>query len=642
MHRAKGFPLLLLALLGWPSRPAWADVTVTTRTGIVQVEAGHVLGFQAVHSDGHPHEWTWTLDELDDVGTFTSVQGRARIAWLAPDVVAPRMLTIRATVRGRAGHRGDTGALTLRVTPRTVQARTQAGMAAAKALASLAQAPQPIMGYHQDLAPCLMPYPTPARREMGGVCTWAQGALVAFDDQSTHPGRFSVMRGPDSIEWGQLHGRLTVDAVEAPQFKRPEAIAPWPAGGGPGADPRFIVVLAEGADRFLCRMDLTGHLEPMGRAHGHWSPEPGMKVEGPLNDVTFGFIAGLAVNRDGEVLVADSWGTIRRISPANQVVLLAGTPGVPGGTTPCGHDPSPVFTSIRALALDPETGNLYVGEPTRVRRVTPKGGVVTLLGDTAPGGAVAAADLVPSRLVPAQPCAAPWPKDRPCLASLRNLAVQGGRLLLFDGPQSPEFRTNYNALLAYDPRSGYLVKLVDGPRSDVMLRDYHWGPRFGPLHLFSPYLDAPRCAYLGHYWQRMVAGDQEIFLRGPHFSLDQTMRGERPRAERINLPRAALDRLFPPVPGAAAGRLRLRGETGVLHGGASWVIQAEWDGSATGRALNWTLPEGFTREDLGAGAIRVTAPAVTGPRRIVIRVAEASASSASEPQTAELAIEVEP
>jgi hypothetical protein len=140
----------------------------------------------------------------------------------------------------------------------------------------------------------------------------------------------------------------------------------------------------------------------------------------------------------------------------------------------------------------------------------------------------------------------------------------------------------------------------------------------------------------------MAAGDQEIFLRGPHFGLNQTRRGERPRAERINLPRAALDRLFPPVPGPAAEGLRLRGETGILHGGASWVIQAEWNGSPTGRHLNWTLPEGFTREDLGGGAIRIKAPAVTGPRRIVIRVAEANASSSSEPRTAELAIEVEP
>jgi hypothetical protein len=47
-------------------------------------------------------------------------------------------------------------------------------------------------------------------------------------------------------------------------------------------------------------------------------------------------------------------------------------------------------------------------------------------------------------------------------------------------------------------------------------------------------------------------------------------------------------------------------------------------------------------EDLGGGAIRLTAPAVTEPRRIVIRVGEASSSSATQPERAELALEVAP
>jgi hypothetical protein len=425
------------------------------------------------------------------------------------------------------------------------------------------------------------------------------------------------------------------------------AIAPWPAGDGPGTGPRFVVLFQEGPELFLCRMDLQGLLEPMGRTRCEygWGRKPGARLAGPLAEVTFGGIRALAVDRDGEVILADGWGTIRRISRANQVVLVAGADPGPAEAAPDGRGPAPVFQEIVDMALDPQTGDLYVGEPTRVLRVRPGGEVATLLGAGGPGDPGAASRepcASPVNLVPDQPCPAPWPRDRPCLSCLRNLALQGRRLILFDYADDARFPHSYSALLAYDLPSGGLVKLVDGPRTDVPLAQYTRGARCGPLHLFSPYLDASRCAFLGARWQRMLAGDQEIFLRGPHFRLDQTLTRDRPGTERINLPQAALDRLFPPAPGPAAGRLRLRGEAGVLHGGTSRILRAEWDGAAPSRPLDWSLPAGFAMEDLGGGAIRLTAPAVTEPRRIVIRVGEASSSSATQPERAELALEVAP
>jgi len=88
---------------------------------------------------------------------------------------------------------------------------------------------------------------------------------------------------------------------------------------------------------------------------------------------------GIAVNpRTGEVYVGDDENsTIRRIS-GGTVSTLAGVAGKPGRVDGTGG--AARFDSTNGLALD-GAGNLYVTETYRVRKVTPSGVVTTLAGD---------------------------------------------------------------------------------------------------------------------------------------------------------------------------------------------------------------------------------------------------------------------
>ncbi|NTV75175.1 MAG: hypothetical protein HGA66_13340, partial [Holophaga sp.] len=85
--------------------PAWGQVTITlaTQKGVPvgpnapnQVLSRLTCGFTAAHADGKPRVWHWTLEEPDG-GRFVSPQGRARMAYQAPFVLAPRVVHVRVT-----------------------------------------------------------------------------------------------------------------------------------------------------------------------------------------------------------------------------------------------------------------------------------------------------------------------------------------------------------------------------------------------------------------------------------------------------------------------------------------------------------------------------------------------------------------
>lgn len=89
---------------------------------------------------------------------------------------------------------------------------------------------------------------------------------------------------------------------------------------------------------------------------------------------------GLAVDTQGNVLVADEWNhVIRKISPAGAVSTLAGT-GVPGFTN--GGRATATFNRPVAVAADAK-GNMYVAEEGNhaVRKISASGAVTTVLLD---------------------------------------------------------------------------------------------------------------------------------------------------------------------------------------------------------------------------------------------------------------------
>ncbi len=107
---------------------------------------------------------------------------------------------------------------------------------------------------------------------------------------------------------------------------------------------------------------------------------------------SFHFPFGLAVDRDGNVYVADAFSNeIRKITPAGVVTTHAGT-GAAGADD--GPSPSATFDHPWDVALD-AAGNLYVadGNNNKIRKISPAGIVTTVAGSGAPGFADGAAAI---------------------------------------------------------------------------------------------------------------------------------------------------------------------------------------------------------------------------------------------------------
>ncbi len=106
--------------------------------------------------------------------------------------------------------------------------------------------------------------------------------------------------------------------------------------------------------------------------------------EGVGNTAQFANPYGVAVDAVGNIYVADTYNSsIRKITPAGVVTTLAGngTYGYQEGTGSAAR-----FSYPSSLAVD-EAGFVYVGDKNnnRIRRISPAGEVVTLAGDGTPG-----------------------------------------------------------------------------------------------------------------------------------------------------------------------------------------------------------------------------------------------------------------
>jgi sugar lactone lactonase YvrE len=109
-------------------------------------------------------------------------------------------------------------------------------------------------------------------------------------------------------------------------------------------------------------------------------------IDGAAAVARFNTIAAITIGLDGLLYVADSGnGTIRRIAADGAVTTLAGA--ARNGTAVDGTGAAARFTEMRGLVADGQ-GNVYVTEPSAVRKVSAAGVVTTLAGDasaTAPG-----------------------------------------------------------------------------------------------------------------------------------------------------------------------------------------------------------------------------------------------------------------
>lgn len=121
---------------------------------------------------------------------------------------------------------------------------------------------------------------------------------------------------------------------------------------------------------------LAGRLLP-NDGWGHHEVEPG---DGQGAAAHFHYPAGLAINPEGNVVVADSWHhTLRVVTPDGQVTTLAGQPNL------YGHLDGPGWLARldlpSGLAMDAD-GNVFVADlgSHTIRKVTPDGDVSTVAG----------------------------------------------------------------------------------------------------------------------------------------------------------------------------------------------------------------------------------------------------------------------
>jgi len=101
-------------------------------------------------------------------------------------------------------------------------------------------------------------------------------------------------------------------------------------------------------------------------------------ANGPVATATFGWMAAIVTDTDGNIYVADNGNyVIRKLTPAGLVTTLAGQVGVPGSRDGTGTDAQ--FEAPGALAIDPK-GNLYASDNEVIRKITPAGVVTTIAG----------------------------------------------------------------------------------------------------------------------------------------------------------------------------------------------------------------------------------------------------------------------
>jgi sugar lactone lactonase YvrE len=159
--------------------------------------------------------------------------------------------------------------------------------------------------------------------------------------------------------------------AEVSRFSDPTAVA---------ADPRGRLYIADTGNHRIRKMEsVPGYTGYYGTATLAGSGAG--SDDGPLATARFRSPAGVAVDGEETIYVADTGNhTIRKIS-GGVVTTIAGLAGSPGAAD--GHGSHARFTSPTAIAVDAR-GNLYVCDPGNhaIRKVAPSGFVTTVI---APG-----------------------------------------------------------------------------------------------------------------------------------------------------------------------------------------------------------------------------------------------------------------
>ncbi|GEM_PF-2363735 len=482
--------------------PAWGQVTLTlaTRKGVPvgpgaphQVLSRLTCGFTAAHADGQPRAWHWTLEEPDG-GRFVSGQGRARMAYQAPFVLAKRVVHVRVT--DPAG--GETAVLALDVLPREgVPRKVQAALntlAQPQALGPVVDVPTATV--MEGALPGSLPA-SPVLRNVAKVLLVADpdpamtgllGRSLAIVD-----GALFRMDGPGSMTPIHLQGQLApgMPTLGPDAFPRVHCldVGVRPAGSRTGDRRRIVVFLSrttkENEENFICGLDPDGTVWPIAGAPRPLYRGSSFPLEGPASSVSFTPKARMELDAQGNILVADHY-RIRRIDLEGMVTILAGR----GSRRAMSFAPwdaigdSAAFHDLDGLTLEGASGDLYLSDRNAILRVQPDGAANLVLG--------AIGDEPPS---PATPTPSLIAEGEPCLHRPQGLAFQAGILYLCE-PRN-------HRILAFNPGDRTLHTLLQGDPKQLA--------RPGPLASFARERPRAECANLPSPFQ-MAVMDRRVLV----------------------------------------------------------------------------------------------------------------------------------
>ncbi len=189
----------------------------------------------------------------------------------------------------------------------------------------------------------------------------------------------------DAIWQINLSGTPDVVAGDASYFLSPgTGYDRSGSADGTGSAARFNnpTGIAMGAGRILYVADTDNHTIRKVTPAGEVTTLAGRAgsagtADGPGSEARFRFPEGVAVDRAGNVFVADTGnGTIRRITPAGVVTTVAGLAAAPGSADGVGAEVR--FEAPAAIAVD-DTGTVFVVSGFTVRRGQPAGPPVITL-----------------------------------------------------------------------------------------------------------------------------------------------------------------------------------------------------------------------------------------------------------------------